>query len=92
MGRGARRPTPLIRRALARPVAGRVLAGLVLVALAAALYGMTASPAFRLRENGVVVVGADFTARRPSSRPSASMGTPDETSSRSTRRGWLPTC
>ena len=39
IGRGARRPTPLIRRASAGPVAGRVLAGLVLVALAAALYG-----------------------------------------------------
>ncbi len=61
IGRGARRPTPLIRRASAGPVAGRVLAGLVLVAAAAALYGMTASPAFRLREDGVIVRGADFT-------------------------------
>lgn len=61
IGRGAHRPTPLIRRASAGPVAGRVLAGLVLVASAAALYGMTASPAFRLRDGGVVVRGADFT-------------------------------
>jgi hypothetical protein len=38
-----------------------VLAGLVLVASAAALYGMTASPAFRLRDGGVIVRGADFT-------------------------------
>ncbi|MET1232467.1 MAG: FtsQ-type POTRA domain-containing protein [Candidatus Limnocylindrales bacterium] len=42
-------------------MAGRVLAGLVLVSSAAALYGMTASPAFRLRDDGVVVRGADFT-------------------------------
>ena len=62
IGRGARRPTPLVRRASAGPVAGRVLAGLVLVAAAAALYGMTASPAFRLREGGVTVRGADFTS------------------------------
>jgi len=61
VGSGARRPTPLVRRASAGPVAGRVLAGLVLVASAAALYGMTASPAFRLREDGVIVRGADFT-------------------------------
>lgn len=61
IGRGARRPTPLVRRASAGPVAGRVLAGLVLVASAAALYGMTASPAFRLRDDGVIVRGADFT-------------------------------
>ena len=32
IGRGARRPTPLVRRASAGPVAGRVVAGLVLVA------------------------------------------------------------
>jgi hypothetical protein len=50
-----------VRRASAGPVAGRVLAGLVLVAAAAALYGMTASPAFRLRDGGVIVRGADFT-------------------------------
>ena len=61
IGRGAHRPTPLIRRASAGPVAGRVLAGLILVASAAALYGMTASPAFRLRDGGVIVRGADFT-------------------------------
>jgi cell division septal protein FtsQ len=61
VGRGARRPTPLVRRASAGPVAGRVLAGLVLVTAAAALYGMTASPAFRLRDDGVIVRGAEFT-------------------------------
>ncbi|HEY8167416.1 MAG TPA: FtsQ-type POTRA domain-containing protein [Candidatus Limnocylindrales bacterium] len=61
IGRGARRPTPVIRRASAGPVAGRVVAGIVLVAAAAALYGMTASPAFRLRDDGVVVRGAEFT-------------------------------
>ena len=61
IGRGARRPTPIVRRASAGPVAGRVLAGLVLVSAAAALYGMTASPAFRLRDGGVTVRGAEFT-------------------------------
>ena len=61
IGRGARRPTPLVRRASAGPVASRVLAGVVLVASAAALYGMTASPAFRLRDGGVIVRGAGFT-------------------------------
>lgn len=61
IGRGARRPTPVIRRASNSPLAGRALAGLLLVAAAAALYGTTASPAFRLRDGGVVVRGADFT-------------------------------
>ena len=42
-------------------MAGRVLAGLVLLLAAAALYGATASQAFRLRDDGVVVRGATFT-------------------------------
>ncbi len=59
--RGRAPSRPSIARASAGPAASRVLAAVALLAAAAALYGVSASPAFALAPGGIEVRGATLT-------------------------------